>query len=130
MRQILTLEDAKKNRLEIIAVCRNVNCRHRGTVDLDTLIHNFGLARGLLPVRGEVHGLVYLWTRDHSLCAGPKMAGPKFDRSLTEGQLLLPGGTQCTVPGGRISTSQLSSIAHVTRDRQKIRELYAPKPNS
>lgn len=55
MRQILTLEDAKKNRLEIIAVCRNVNCRHRGTVDLDTLIHNFGLARGLLPVRGEVH---------------------------------------------------------------------------
>jgi hypothetical protein len=61
---------------------------------------------------------VYLWTRDHGLCAGPKMAGPKFDRSLTEGQLLLPGGTQCTVPGGRISTSQLSSIAHVTRDRE------------
>ena len=61
---------------------------------------------------------VYLWTRDHNLCAGPKMAGPKFDRSLTEGQLILPGGTQCTVPGGRISSSQLSSIAHVTRDRE------------
>ena len=61
---------------------------------------------------------VYLWTRDHSLCGGPSMAGPKFDRSLTEGQLILPGGTQCTVPGGRISTSQLSSIAHVTRDRE------------
>ena len=61
---------------------------------------------------------VYLWTRNPSLCAGPSMAGPKFDRSLTEGQLRLPGGTQCTVPGGRISTSQLSSIAHVTRDRE------------
>jgi hypothetical protein len=61
---------------------------------------------------------VYLWTRDHSLCAGPKMAGPKFDTSLTEGQLILPAGSQCTTPWGRISTSQLSSIAHVTRDRE------------
>ena len=41
---------------------------------------------------------VYLWTRNPSLCAGPSMAGPKFDRSLTEGQLRLPGGTQCTRP--------------------------------
>ena len=39
---------------------------------------------------------VYLWTRNPSLCAGPSMAGPEFDRSLTEGQLRLPGGTQCT----------------------------------
>jgi hypothetical protein len=61
---------------------------------------------------------VYLWTRDHSLCAGPKMAGPKFDKSLTEGQLILPAGAQCTTPWGRIGTSQLSSIAHVTRDRE------------
>ena len=55
MRQILTLEDAKQNRLEIAAVCRNVNCRHRGTIDIETLIRHFGAARGLLPVRGEVH---------------------------------------------------------------------------
>ena len=46
------------------------------------------------------------------------MAGPGFDPSLTEGQLSLPGGAQCKTPGGRISTSQLSSIAHVTRDRE------------
>ncbi|HEY7148367.1 MAG TPA: hypothetical protein VH420_02875 [Gaiellaceae bacterium] len=61
---------------------------------------------------------VYLWTRNPSLCAGPSMAGPKFDKSLTEGQLRLPGGSQCTTPWGRIGTSQLSSIAHVTRDRE------------
>jgi len=61
---------------------------------------------------------VYLWTRDHGLCAGPKMAGRGFDPSLTEGQLILPAGAQCTTPWGRISTAQLSSIAHVTRDRE------------
>ena len=61
---------------------------------------------------------VYLWTRDHSLCAGPEMAGRGFDPSLSQGQLILPGGAQCTTPGGLIRTSQLSSIAHVTRDRE------------
>jgi hypothetical protein len=61
---------------------------------------------------------VYLWTRDHSLCAGPKMAGKGFDASLTVGQLNLPGGAQCSTQWGLIRTSQLSSIAHVTRDRE------------
>jgi hypothetical protein len=46
------------------------------------------------------------------------MAGPRFDRSLTEGQLSLPAGSQCTTASGQIRTSQLSSIAHVTRDRE------------
>lgn len=55
MRTILTLEDALKNRLSIVAVCRNVACRHRGEVDVGLLIRNFGAARGLLPVRGEIH---------------------------------------------------------------------------
>jgi hypothetical protein len=61
---------------------------------------------------------VYLWTRNHSLCAGPKMAGRKFDTSLTEGQLILPGGSQCKTPWGRLGSSQLSSVAHVTGDRE------------
>ena len=61
---------------------------------------------------------VYLWTRDHSLCAGPKMAGRKFDTSLTQGQLILPGGSQCTTPWGRLGSSHLSSVAHVTGDRE------------
>jgi hypothetical protein len=46
------------------------------------------------------------------------MAGPSFDRSLTAGQLLLPGGVQCTTPWGSIRAGELASIAHVTRDRE------------
>src|SRR5712691_4378442 len=30
---------------------------------------------------------VWLWTRDHSLCDAPGMAGADFDSSLTEGQI-------------------------------------------
>jgi len=61
---------------------------------------------------------VFLWTRDHRLCGGPGMAGPGFDRSLTAGQLVLPGGTQCTTPWGPIRRSQLSSLTGVTGDRE------------
>ena len=61
---------------------------------------------------------VYLWTRDHSLCAGPQMAGRGFDPSLTVGQLILPARAQCKTPWGLIGSSQLSSVAHVTRDRE------------
>jgi hypothetical protein len=61
---------------------------------------------------------VYLWTRDHGLCSGPQMAGPGFDTSLTEGQLILPASAQCKTPWGLIGSSQLASVAHVTRDRE------------
>ncbi len=61
---------------------------------------------------------VYLWTRNHGLCAGPKMAGRRFDRSLTEGQLILPAGSQCKTPWGLLGSSPLSSVAHVTGDRE------------
>jgi hypothetical protein len=61
---------------------------------------------------------VYLWTRDHGLCPGPQMAGPGFDTSLTEGQLILPASAQCKTPWGLIGSSQLASVAHVTRDRE------------
>jgi hypothetical protein len=46
------------------------------------------------------------------------MAGPKFDKSLTEGQLTLPAGSQCKTPWGLLGSSQLSSVAHVTGDRE------------
>ncbi len=61
---------------------------------------------------------VYLWTRDHSLCGGPGMAGPGFDRSLTAGQLILPSGVQCNTPWGRVRNAQLSSLTGVTGDRE------------
>ena len=47
---------------------------------------------------------VYLWTRNHSLCPGPKMAGRGFDPSLTEGQLILPAG-QFAHQGREIDTA-------------------------
>jgi hypothetical protein len=69
---------------------------------------------------------VYLWTRNHSLCAGPTMAGRGFNTSLTEGQLILPAGAQCKTPWGNIRSGQLSSIARVTRDREiAFTSLYA-----
>ena len=61
---------------------------------------------------------VYLWTRDHSLCAGPALAGPAFDRDLTVGQLILPGGAQCVTPWGKVALGQLATLAGVTRDRE------------
>ena len=61
---------------------------------------------------------VWLWTRDHRLCGGPGMAGPGFDRSLTVGQLIFPGGVQCTTRSGRIRSGQLSSLTGVTHDRE------------
>jgi hypothetical protein len=61
---------------------------------------------------------VYLWTRDHSLCNGPAMAGPGFDESLTAGQLRLPAGAQCKTPWGSISNNEVAAAARVTRDRE------------
>jgi hypothetical protein len=60
---------------------------------------------------------VYLWTRDHSLCDAPRMAGPGFNQSLTVGQLRLPAGAQCKTPWGNISARAVSTIARVTGDR-------------
>jgi hypothetical protein len=61
---------------------------------------------------------VYLWTRNHGLCPGPSMAGPKFDTSLTEGQLILPAGSQCKTPWGLLGSGPLASVAHMTGDRE------------
>ena len=61
---------------------------------------------------------VYLWTRDPGLCNGPAMAGPGFDRSLTAGQLRLPGGAQCKTPWGRIGTGDVAAAERVTGDRE------------
>ena len=61
---------------------------------------------------------VYLWTRSPSLCSGPKMAGPGFDRRLSVGQLNVPAGAQCTTPWGLVKSGELASVARVTGDRE------------
>ena len=70
---------------------------------------------------------VFLWTRSHDLCPEALlMAGPGFDPSLTQGQLLLPGGVQCITPWGRLRSGQLSSLTGVIGDREiAYTSLYA-----
>jgi hypothetical protein len=61
---------------------------------------------------------VYLWTRDPSLCDGPPVAGPGFDRSLTQGQLNVPPGAQCMTPWGPVHSGELASLTRVIGDRE------------
>jgi hypothetical protein len=61
---------------------------------------------------------VYLWARNHSLCDGPKAAGPGFDTSMTEGQIDLPRGVQCTVDGARMKDNTIRGLVSVTKDRE------------
>jgi hypothetical protein len=61
---------------------------------------------------------VYLWTRSHNLCGGPGMAGPGFNPSLTEGQLIFPGGVQCKTPRGQVRIGEISRLTRITGDRE------------
>jgi hypothetical protein len=61
---------------------------------------------------------VYLWTRDPRLCDAPKVAGPTFDTSRTEGQLILPKGARCVVGRSQITWSALRGLSSVTQDVQ------------
>ena len=59
---------------------------------------------------------VYLWSRDEALCDGPALAGPGFDASREEGQIVLPPGVRCSVDGRVITSASLDSLAAVTGD--------------
>jgi hypothetical protein len=60
---------------------------------------------------------VYLWARNPKLCNGPAAAGKRFNRSLTQGQLNLPGGVRCTIDGaGSVSWSAIGPIGTLTGD--------------
>jgi hypothetical protein len=61
---------------------------------------------------------VWLWTRSKSLCNGPGAAGPGFNSSTTQGQLVFPGGIQCTVGKDKIRASTISQLEAVTGDRE------------
>jgi hypothetical protein len=60
---------------------------------------------------------VYLWARDQSLCDGPAAAGPDFDPSLTEGQIILPAGAQCAIGDDVIESAAVEEIERATGDR-------------
>lgn len=65
----------------------------------------------------EVAACVYLWTRNPSLCDAPAVAGDGWNASLTEGQIRLRAGRQCSLGAGGIESSQLAALQRLTGDR-------------
>jgi hypothetical protein len=61
---------------------------------------------------------VYLWSRDPRLCDAPRKAGPALNTNLTDGQLVFPPGSRCTVYGRQVRWDVAASISRVTRDPQ------------
>ena len=61
---------------------------------------------------------VWLWTRAHALCDGPAAAGPGWDASVTEGQIRLPAGVQCTVGKRAITDGAIDELQRLTGDRE------------
>jgi hypothetical protein len=64
-----------------------------------------------------VTACAYLWARDPKLCDAPTKAGPEFDTSRTEGQIVLPAGATCTFDGGTVATSAVDGLAAVLHSR-------------
>ena len=72
----------------------------------------------------EAAACVWLWARDARLCDAPRLAGPGFDVSRTEGQL--PPGAVCMLGKGVVTRAQLASVARVTGDQESaLSVLYA-----
>src|SRR5438874_13776962 len=61
---------------------------------------------------------VYLWARDPKLCDAPRKAGAALNTDLTEGQLIFPPGSRCTVYGHPVRWDVAAAISRVTQDPQ------------
>jgi hypothetical protein len=59
---------------------------------------------------------VYLWTRDPTLCNGPHAAGSGFNKSRTEGQLVLPTGLRCRLGSAAVLWSSIDPLLRLTGD--------------
>jgi len=69
------------------------------------------------PEKGHA-ACVWLWARDSSLCDAPAQLGPRFDTSLTEGQLSeLPTGAQCVIGESTLSEGLIQKLQRLTGDR-------------
>jgi hypothetical protein len=66
-----------------------------------------------------VTACAYLWARDPKLCDAPAKAGPAFNTSRTEGQIVLPPAATCTFDGGKVATADVDGLAAVVRDRHE-----------
>jgi hypothetical protein len=61
---------------------------------------------------------VYLWTRSPKLCNGPAAAGKGFNRSRTEGQLILSPGLRCRLGTAAVRWSAINPILKLTGDSE------------
>jgi hypothetical protein len=59
----------------------------------------------------------WLWTRDHSLCDAPGLAGSQFDTSLDVGATL-PPGTICLLGSTPLLANDVAALTRLTGDRQ------------
>jgi hypothetical protein len=59
---------------------------------------------------------VYLWTRNPNLCNGPAAAGKGFNRSRTEGQLILASGLRCRIGPAAVRWSAINPILKLSGD--------------
>jgi len=59
---------------------------------------------------------VWLWTRDHSLCDAPALAGQDFDPSLDVGTTL-PAGTLCLLGATKLLASDVAALSRLTGNR-------------
>jgi hypothetical protein len=59
---------------------------------------------------------VYLWTRDATLCNGPRAAGKGFNKSRTEGQLILAPGLRCRLGTTAVRWSAINPILRLSGD--------------
>ena len=60
---------------------------------------------------------VYLWSRDQGLCDAPAVAGPRFNPSLRQGQIILPAGVQCRTGAGLIRTAAVDTLVPAAGSR-------------
>jgi hypothetical protein len=59
----------------------------------------------------------WLWTRDHSLCDAPALAGPQLDQSLDVGAVL-PTDTVCLLGKTKLLAVDVSALTRLTGDRE------------
>lgn len=59
----------------------------------------------------------WLWTRDHSLCDAPGLAGKDFDTSLDVGATL-PPGTLCLLGATPLRANDVAALTRLTGDRE------------
>lgn len=63
---------------------------------------------------------VYLWANDPTLCDGPRVAGPRFNASLTLGQIVLPDGVQCRTGLGAIRVASVERFEALLGSRAEV----------